>query len=90
MVKKTSFEYLDEARLDAGFFVADACEWLGVSRSTWFRWKKCGLCPRWALKSMELRAGNLEILGWKYWRLDKDVLYRTDFIQNIIVGTSQI
>lgn len=78
MVKKTSFEYLDEARTEAGFFVADACDWLGITERTWYRWQAKKQCPVWAYRSLKLRSGDLEFLGWKYWYLERGVLYRRD------------
>jgi hypothetical protein len=78
MVKKTSFEYLDEeARHDAGLFINEACDWLGISRGTWLRWEKSGLCPIWAYRTLKLKSDDLS-LGWKYFYLDKGVLYRSD------------
>lgn len=78
MVKKTSFEYLDEARSDAGFFVDEACDWLGITERTWYRWQSQNQCPVWAYRSLKLRSGDLEFLGWKYWFLKRGVLTRSD------------
>jgi hypothetical protein len=76
--KQAAFYYIEKARIEAGFFISEACEKLGIGKSTWYRWKAADLCPEWALAHMELLAGNLYFLGWKNWRLQSGVLYRTD------------
>jgi DNA-binding XRE family transcriptional regulator len=76
--KKLDFDYIDKARIEAGFFIGEACEKLGISKSTWYRWKQEKACPEWALNLMELLSGKLDYLGWKNWKIERGVLYRTD------------
>jgi hypothetical protein len=76
--RKIEFYYLEKARIQAGFFIPEMCEKLGIGRSTWYRWKADNECPEWAINLAELMAGNLDFLGWKNWRLESGVLYRAD------------
>lgn len=71
---KESFSELENARLDAGFFVSDAIKFLGISRRTWYRWKESNLCPVWAIRLMKFGAGYLDEFGWKGWRIHKGKL----------------
>lgn len=75
---KADFYYLDKARIDAGFFISEACEKLGINRRTWERWKVKNECPVWAVTLLEMASGKLDFLGWKNWKLEQGVLYRAD------------
>lgn len=75
MKKKTSFKYLDEARHEAGFFIFEACEKIGISEQTWRRWRKCDAAPVWAVRHLELLSGDLRHLGWAHWVIRNGVLY---------------
>lgn len=72
------FEEFDEARLDAGFFMCDVEERLGISRRTYYHWRKIGRVPKWAYDLIRLHGGDLTPIGLKRWRLNRDVLYHTD------------
>jgi hypothetical protein len=76
-MKKEAFALLDEARLNAGFLVSEACDFLCVSKRTWYRWQADGYAPRWAENAMRIRSGDLETLGWKGWFLEHGVLYNS-------------
>lgn len=59
---------IEEARLQAGFFVHECLALFGISDSTWSRWKKNG-APVWAFRLLECYAGHMDHLGWKHWRI---------------------
>jgi len=74
-VKKEPFEDLDEARLIAGFFVSEICEKIGITSSTWYRWKKAGKAPRWAFVTVTILSGQLDLFGWDGWYIENGTLY---------------
>lgn len=69
------FEYIDQARRDAGFLIVEACRELGISEQTWRRWRKHKKAPKWAYKCLSLLSGDLQFLGWKHWVIRGGVLY---------------
>lgn len=73
--KKVPFEYIEEAREEAGFFVRDVCEYLSITERSYYRWKASGKGPRWVYRSLEILSGRLDFQGWKGWRLFDGVLY---------------
>lgn len=75
---KVTFEHIEEARREAGFFVVDVCEYLGISERSYYRWKASGYGPRWVYKSLEILSGRLDFQGWKGWRLFDGVLYNEE------------
>lgn len=77
-MRSVIFEEFDEARLDAGFFMSDVEERLGISRRTYYHWRKVGRVPLWAYDLIRLHGGDLTPIGLKRWRLNRDVLYHTD------------
>ena len=50
---------------------------LGRTSRTLRRWKTAGM-PEWARNLLRLRAGYLDALGWKGWRLVDGELYAPD------------
>lgn len=75
MKQKLNFERLEEARRDAGFFISEACEILGISEQTWRRWRRNRAAPVWAVRHLELLNGDLTHLGWRNWVIKNGVLY---------------
>lgn len=69
---------IEEARLQAGFFIGECLELFGISKRTWYRWRERG-APEWAFKLLRLQAGYLEPLGWKHWQIRRGVLYFDGF-----------
>jgi len=76
--RKVPFEYIEETRLRAGFFVDELCEELGVSQRSWYRWKAQNEAPRWVYRAVEIMSGKLDFFGWKGWYIFDGVLYKED------------
>lgn len=74
-MRKTEFYKIEETRLEAGFFVREVCENLGISERTWYRWKQKNSAPIWALRAIKLMSGKLDFLGWNGWYIEQGVLY---------------
>jgi hypothetical protein len=70
-------EALNQARRDAGLSVSEAAAYLGRSQRTWRRWRASG-APRWAIEALRLRAGILDALGWKGWKIHRGEIYAPD------------
>lgn len=76
--KKIPFDYIEETRLRAGFFVSELCDELGISERSWYRWKAEEFAPRWVYRAVEILSGRLDFHGWKRWYICDGVLYRND------------
>lgn len=76
--RKVPFDYIEETRLQAGFFVSELCEELGISERSWYRWKADKFAPRWVYRAVEILSGRLDFHGWKRWYIYDGVLYRSD------------
>lgn len=74
-MKKIDFYYIEQARHDAGFFIAEVIDKLGINKSTYYHWKKQKQAPEWAWKLLKMYGGNLDELGWKHWQIKEKVLY---------------
>ncbi|WP_438957554.1 hypothetical protein [Porticoccus sp.] len=77
--KKIPFEYIDESRQSAGFFVRDVCTHLGITERSYYRWKASGYGPKWVYKGLQILSGKLDFFGWKGWYICNGELYRDDF-----------
>lgn len=77
-MRSVRFDNFEEARLHAGFLLGDVLSRLGISRRSYYRWKRNGRVPGWALDLLKLHAGDLSPIGLTRWRLNRDVLYHTD------------
>lgn len=77
-MKKVDFFHLEETRLNAGFFVREVCEKLGISEQTWYRWRRTGRAPQWAKIGVSAICGDLEIVGWRGFFIERGVLYNRD------------
>lgn len=80
---KVDFKEFEETRLNAGFFVREVVEFLGISQRTWYRWKQQNQAPIWALRALKLRAGCLDYLGWYGWYIERGVLYNRKHSPNL-------
>lgn len=69
---------IDEARLNAGFFIGECLELFGISLRTWYRWCQFG-APDWAFRLLKLQAGHLDSLGWRHWQIRAGILYFDGF-----------
>lgn len=74
-MKKIDFYYIEQARQDAGFFMSEVIDKLGINKSTWYHWKQQKQAPEWAWKLLKMYGGNLDELGWKHWQIKEKVLY---------------
>lgn len=72
---KVDFESLNETRLEAGFFVREVCEMLGISERTWYRWQRSEKAPKWSYLALRTLSGRLDFLGWRGWYIERGVLY---------------
>ena len=77
-MKKVPFDYIEETRLEAGFFVPELCDELGISERSWYRWKKENAAPRWVHRAVEILSGRLDYFGWDGGFICDGVLYRSD------------
>lgn len=74
-MRKVDFEYLDETRLEAGFFVREVCHHLGISERSWYRWQSAGQGPRWAYLALRILSGELDFFGWHGWYIERGTLF---------------
>ena len=72
------FFHIQEARLKSGFLFEELLTELCIQRRTWYRWKKQGYGPLWALRMLELLSGDLERLGWPKWHIQRGTLLCRD------------
>src|SRR5690606_19114837 len=80
-MKKIDFYYIDQARQEAGFFISETINKLGICRSTWYEWQKQKAAPEWAWKLLKMYSGDLSYLGWKHWEIKEKVLYNRQLSQ---------
>lgn len=69
---------INEARLNAGFFVGECLELFQITERTWYRWIKSG-APNWAHELLELKSGKLDAFGWKNWQIRNGILFCDQF-----------
>lgn len=67
-----------ELRQDAGLSFSKAAVYLGVSERTVYRWSRSGAAPLWAVRLLRYRAGYLDELGLKGWRVVRGEIYHSD------------
>ena len=75
MKRKVCFERFEETRWNAFMHIDKACLELGITQRTYYRWKADKKAPIWAYNLMKRCTGDLEVFGWKYWRIENGVLY---------------
>ena len=75
MTKKICFERFEETRWQAFMHVDKACLEMGITQRTYYRWKAEKKAPVWAYNLMKRCTGDLEIFGWKNWKIENGVLY---------------
>lgn len=68
---------VNEARMNAGFSLAQTLELLEISSSTWYRWCNAS-APGWSLRLLECYAGHLDHLGWRGWQIQRGKLFTYD------------
>lgn len=74
-MQKVDFDSIEETRLEAGFFVREICEQLGISERSWYRWKRSGSGPKWVFLSLRILSGRLDFLGWRGWYIERGTLF---------------
>lgn len=70
-------DYLEfqKARLLAGLSISETRKILDISERTLFRWRESGRVPAAAGTLIEILAGDLEIYGWRGWKIERGRLY---------------
>lgn len=66
-----------ELRQEAGLSFSKAAKYFGVTERTVYRWSKSG-APPWAIRLLRYRAGYLDELGLKGWRVVRGEIYHPD------------
>lgn len=76
---------LDELRQDCHLSPHEAAALCCVSHRTWQRWRQKG-APQWVGVVLRLRAGYLDDLGWKGWRIVKGRLVTNEWPYETLPG----
>lgn len=63
--------------LEAGISREEFLSFIGRSPRTWRNWTRVGF-PLWVIQIARLRAGYLDALGWRGWKLDRGRLFAPD------------